>query len=35
MTIDGIILVALGIFIGTNLGFIVAGLMGANGDYED
>jgi hypothetical protein len=34
MTIDGIILVALGIFIGTNLGFLIAALMRAN-DYDD
>ena len=30
MTIDTIITLLIGIYIGTNFGFIIAGLMGAN-----
>lgn len=32
--IDTLIALLIGIFIGTNFGFIIAGLMGAN-DYDD
>lgn len=32
--IDNIIFLFIGTFIGTNFGFIIAGLMGAN-DYDD
>ena len=32
---DALIGLFIGAFIGTNFGFIIAGLMGANGDYDD
>lgn len=35
MNIDSLMYLLIGAFIGTNFGFIIAGLMGANGDYED
>lgn len=34
MNIDNLISLLFGIFIGTNFGFIIVGLMGAN-DYDD
>ena len=35
MNIDNLISLLIGVFIGTNFGFIIAGLVGANGDYDD
>lgn len=35
MNIDNIISLLIGVFIGTNFGFVIAGLMGVADDGED